>query len=104
MVAWAGSTGPGGKRGSGGPNNHLHLFTARRDPTDNEYYFIDPYGIYASPPCYPSAAGGNSGGPCARYPNIWGDGPTWVYSSNFEWGDFTDWDSVKLGRDPTPPR
>ena len=104
MVAWAGNTGPGGKKGTGGPNTHLHMFTARRDPTDNEYYFIDPYGLYASPPCYPSTPGGNSGGPCARYPNIWGDGPTWVFSGNFDWGDFTGWDSIEFGGDPGTPR
>jgi murein DD-endopeptidase MepM/ murein hydrolase activator NlpD len=69
-LATAGNTGPGGKRGAGGPNTHLHLFTARRDPTNGEFYFIDPYGIYAKPPCYPATAGGQ-GGTCARYPNIW---------------------------------
>lgn len=69
-LATAGNTGPGGKRGSGGPNTHLHLFVARRDPTNNEFYFIDPYGIYAGPSCYPATAGGK-GGTCARYPNIW---------------------------------
>ena len=37
----------------GGVNTHLHIFFARRDPTDNEWYFIDPYGIYASGGCYP---------------------------------------------------
>jgi murein DD-endopeptidase MepM/ murein hydrolase activator NlpD len=70
VLAKAGNTGPGGKRGSGGPNTHLHLFVARRDPTDNEFYFVDPYGIYAGPACYPGTAGGK-GGACARYPNIW---------------------------------
>ncbi len=70
VLAQAGNTGPGGKRGAGGPNTHLHLFVARRDPTNNEFYFVDPYGIYAGPACYPSTAGGK-GGTCARYPNIW---------------------------------
>jgi murein DD-endopeptidase MepM/ murein hydrolase activator NlpD len=70
MLARAGNTGPGGKRGAGGPNTHLHLFVARRDPTNDEFYFIDPYGIYSGPNCYPAAKGGK-GGTCARYPNIW---------------------------------
>ena len=49
FLAWAGNTGPGGKRGSGGPNTHLHLFFTRRDPSNNEWYFIDPWGIYGPP-------------------------------------------------------
>lgn len=67
----AGNTGPGGKRGSGGPNTHLHLFTTRLDPTDGEYYFVDPYGIYGGPDCYPTNITDSVTGACARYPNLW---------------------------------
>jgi len=57
----------------GGVNKHLPLFCARRDPTDNKWYFIDPYGIYASGSCYPSFnTPVNS--PCARYPVMWKGG------------------------------
>ena len=74
FLAWAGNTGPGGKRGSGGPNTHLHIFWARRDPTDNEWYFFDPYGIYALPTCYPAGVTGAITTPCARYPVAWKGG------------------------------
>lgn len=106
QVAWAGNTGPGGKRGVGDPNSpntHLHLFTARRDPTDNRYYFVDPYGIYASPSCYPATPGVQAGGPCARYPNLWGEGGSFtVFQSAFEWGDLSGWSSVEGYEDPRP--
>jgi hypothetical protein len=71
FLAWAGNTGPGGKRGAGGPNTHLHIFFCRRDPTDNQWYFFDPYGIYSMPDCYPAGITDSIGGPCARYPNAW---------------------------------
>ncbi len=74
FLAWAGNTGPGGKRGAGGPNTHLHIFWARRDTTNNEWYFFDPYGIYGTPDCYPSDITGKIGGSCARYPNAWKGG------------------------------
>ena len=55
---------------------HLHVFFARRDPADNQFYFIDPYGIYSIPSCYPSATTGAISGACARYPITWkGGGP-----------------------------
>jgi hypothetical protein len=57
----------------GGVNTHLHLFCARRDPTDNKWYFIDPYGIYASGSCYP-AFNTPVNSPCARYPVMWNGG------------------------------
>ena len=44
----------------------------RRDPSDNRYYFVDPYGIYAMPPCYPAQMGSTATGTCGRYPNLWG--------------------------------
>jgi hypothetical protein len=46
-VADAGDTGPGGKRGAGtgATNIHLHVFFARKDPSDDKWYFFDPYGI-----------------------------------------------------------
>src|SRR5581483_2534840 len=58
VIAHAGCTGPGGcgctnSQASwtwgGGVNTHLHIFFARRDLTDNQWYFLDPYGIYAAP-------------------------------------------------------
>ena len=73
FLAWAGNTGPGGKRGLGGPNTHLHLFVVRRDPTDNQFYFVDPYGIYGKPECYPGNLTDPITGSCARYPNLWKD-------------------------------
>lgn len=97
FIAWAGNTGPGGKRGPGGPNTHLHFFVTRRDPTDNQYYFIDPYGIYSVPGCYPSTPGGIASGPCARYPNIWGH-PGLMFHHGFEWGDLTGWSQIRRGR------
>ncbi|MEI6947588.1 M23 family metallopeptidase [Paraflavisolibacter sp. H34] len=93
VIAWAGNTGPGGKRGSGGPNTHLHIFYARRDPTDNRWYFFDPYGIYDMPNCYPSGVTDAINTPCARYPNAWRNGVP-QYQAPFLWpyqvpGEFT---------------
>jgi hypothetical protein len=78
-IAHAGCTGPGGCgctddqaswKWGGGINTHLHIFFARRDPSDNEWYFVDPYGIYASGGCYP-ALNTPISTPCARYPVLW---------------------------------
>lgn len=57
VLAQAGDTGPGGKRGAGtgSPNVHLHIFFARRDPIDSNWYFFDPYGIYNQRSCYPGS-------------------------------------------------
>jgi hypothetical protein len=57
VLAHAGDTGPGGKRGAGtgSPNIHLHIFFARKDPSDGKWYFFDPYGLYNQRSCYPSA-------------------------------------------------
>lgn len=74
-IAWAGNTGPGGKRGaSGGANTHLHIFWVRKDPTDNRWYFFDPYGIYATPNCYPKDVTGKLSSSCVRYPVLWKGG------------------------------
>ena len=74
MLAWAGQTGPGGGRSPSGSNNtHLHIFFTVKDPTDNRFYFIDPYGIYSIPSCYPAATTGATG-TCARYPIAWKGG------------------------------
>ena len=73
MLAWAGNTGPGGKRGSGGPNTHLHIFWCRRD-TDGQFYFIDPYGVYAKPDSYAAGVTDATTGPCVRYPVAWNGG------------------------------
>lgn len=74
FLAWAGDTGPGGKRGPGGSNTHLHVFFARRDPSDQHWYFIDPYGIYGPPACYPPRLTDPLTGPCVRYPVAWAGG------------------------------
>jgi hypothetical protein len=74
FLAWAGNTGPGGKRGAGNANTHLHIFFARRDPQNNEWYFFDPYGIYGPQNCYPSSITGKPGGACVRYPVAWRNG------------------------------
>jgi hypothetical protein len=64
-LASSGRTGPGGKNG-----HHLHIFFARKDPTNDQWYFIDPYGIYAHPECYP-AQGTMVNTPCVRYTVAW---------------------------------
>ena len=83
VIAHAGCTGPGGCGctntttsnwvWSGHVNTHLHMFTARRDPTDNEWYFVDPYGIYAPISCYPGMNAAITT-PCKRYPVLWKGG------------------------------
>ena len=80
-LAWSGCTGPGGcgctkaKRTS--PNTHLHIFFCHKDPSDNTWYFIDPYGIYSYPQgCYPTGVTAKASGPCVRYSVSWkGGGP-----------------------------
>lgn len=75
VLAKSGETGPGGGRSpSGAVNNHLHIFFARRDPTDNRWYFFDPYGIYALPSCYPAGMTDSLNISCVRYPVAWKGG------------------------------
>jgi murein DD-endopeptidase MepM/ murein hydrolase activator NlpD len=78
QVAWSGSTGPGGcgcMSGShSGPNTHLHVFFAHRDPVDSHWYFFDPYGIYSYPSCYPTGVNEEIHTACARYPIAWKNG------------------------------
>lgn len=74
VLAWAGNTGPGGKRGGGTPNTHLHIFFCRRDLTNDEWYFFDPYGLYALPDCYAANVTDATSGPCVRYPIAWRNG------------------------------
>jgi murein DD-endopeptidase MepM/ murein hydrolase activator NlpD len=74
VIANTGQTGPGGVLAGGGgtnTNNHLHMFFTRKDPTNNEFYFVDPYGIYGQPSCYPSNTIGSLSGLCVRYPILW---------------------------------
>ena len=52
------------------PNTHLHIVFARRDTTDNEWYIIDPYGIYGQQKCYPPYETDISNY-CPRYPSAW---------------------------------
>ena len=61
-------------RGGKGPNTHLHLFFAHRDPTDKRWYLFEPYGMYATPECYPAAVDGAIHTACARYPVGWKGG------------------------------
>jgi hypothetical protein len=77
IIGHAGLTGSGGcgclKPGwtkDSGPNTHLHIVFARRDPSDGEWYIIDPYGIYAQQSCYPPYEADISAY-CARYPSAW---------------------------------
>ena len=77
--AWAGCTGPGGcgctKAMPRHPNTHLHVFFVRRDPTDDNWYFIDPYGVYSYPAAgYPPGVTDAAMGPCARYSVAWKGG------------------------------
>ncbi len=77
FLGWAGDTGPGGKRGPGGPNTHLHVFFAHRDTSDGRWYLFDPYGIYGPPECYAAhrpQGGDPVTGPCVRYPVAWAGG------------------------------
>lgn len=69
VIGWAGSTGPGGQNA-----NHLHIFFAHRDAGDKRWYFFDPYGIYGTPDCYPSAVDGAINTACSRYPVAWKGG------------------------------
>jgi murein DD-endopeptidase MepM/ murein hydrolase activator NlpD len=72
QLAWAGQTGPGGGRDPGGAvNTHVHVFFAHRDPADKKFYFFDPYGIYATPDCYPSGITDPLNNACVRYPVVW---------------------------------
>jgi len=71
QLAWAGNTGPGGKRGASlGENTHLHIFFTKQDPSNNEHYFYDPYGVFAYTACYPSEVLGPLTS-CSRYPVAW---------------------------------
>ena len=74
-LAWAGAAGPGGCGYSAPtrPNTHLHIFFCRRDPSNNQWYFIDPYGIYAHPGCYPKPVTAAATGQCVRYGVAWKD-------------------------------
>lgn len=75
ILGWAGDTGPGGNgNGNATPNTHLHIFFTRRDPSNGQFYFIDPYGFYAMPNCYPAGNTDAIGGACARYPDGWKGG------------------------------
>jgi len=78
-LAWAGCTGPGGCGCTGGmpghPNTHLHIFFARRDLADGNWYFIDPYGVYSYPAAgYPPGVTDAAAGPCVRYSVAWKNG------------------------------
>jgi hypothetical protein len=81
LLGHAGQTGPGGcacTRASdasytwdGAAGTQLHVFYARRDHIDHNWYLVDPYGIYAAPACYPEALASPVDTDCARYPVSW---------------------------------
>jgi len=74
-LGWAGDTGPGGNHSSdAGTNFHLHIFFTHQDPSNKQFYFFDPYGIFAEQKCYPKGITDAVGGACARYPNAWKGG------------------------------
>lgn len=78
LLGYAGSTGPGGcgcsTDGSTDANNHLHIFFARRNPQDDQWYLFDPYGIYGPSQCYPPGMTDPLNTPCVRYPVAWENG------------------------------
>ena len=47
------------------------IFFAHRDPTDSNWYFFDPYGIYSTPECYPVGVNDPLTTDCVRYPVAW---------------------------------
>jgi hypothetical protein len=58
LLAFAGDTGPGGKRGvAPGPNVHRHVFFARKHARDGKRYFLDHYGIHSQRDYYPILSG-----------------------------------------------
>lgn len=73
QIGWTGNTGPGGKRGDvsggGGENTHLHVFVARKT-ADNQWWFVDAYGVYGARECgYPRKTGLISS-PCKLFDSI----------------------------------
>jgi hypothetical protein len=85
VLGWAGNNAGGGCgcindqkpaswKWAGGTNTHLHIFFARRDPSDNNWYFVDPYGIYGPPECYPKNLTDTINTACARYSISWKGG------------------------------
>ncbi len=57
-LGWSGCSAPGSCGCMSGmpsaPNTHLHLFTAYKDPSNGQWYFTDPWGVYSTPDCYPA--------------------------------------------------
>jgi hypothetical protein len=48
---------------------------AHRDPSDNNWYFIDPYGVYSYPAAgYPTGVTAQATGACVRYSVSWKGG------------------------------
>ena len=73
LLAYAGTTGPGGG-GLKGYNNHLHMMFAKKDTSNDRWYFFDPYGIYAEKPCYPHLTTDPINTPCQKYVSAWKGG------------------------------
>jgi hypothetical protein len=82
LLGWSGNTGPGGVMlaidenaiNNTGRNIHLHIYFAKRDAVDSNWYLIDPYGIYSQRDCYPTDIDDPINTPCARYQIFWKDG------------------------------
>jgi hypothetical protein len=77
-LAWSGCMGPGGCGCTQGPrsspNTHLHIFCCHKD-ADGNWYFVDPYGIYAYPDAgYPPGITDAPKAPCSRYSVSWKGG------------------------------
>ena len=82
LIGHAGNTGPGGiilaidedDVQQTGRNIHLHIYFAKRDLSNNNWYLIDPYGIYSQRDCYPDDITDPINTPCSRYQIFWKDG------------------------------
>lgn len=74
FLGWAGSTGPLAIADRGTKTEpHLQVFVARRRKNTQNWYLIDPYGIYAERTCYPNRINQLSTLPCS-YAKAWKHG------------------------------
>ena len=69
ILGKAGDTGPGGFATMENPNVHLHVFFARRDPSDGAWVLFDPWGVYGEAACYP--AGSPTGKSVQGFASAW---------------------------------
>ena len=73
FIGWAGNTGIDSNAEIIDPKTHLHIFFIKRDVTNDEWYFIDPYGVYGKPQCYPDYDK-EIVSDCVRFQVHWKDG------------------------------